>query len=202
MTMGKRQLVLAALVVALGAAVYLNWQFSGNNQLPVTDAAADVSNRTLGEAQLVEGSAVSGAAKPSATSSPASSVSSAPSAAKENTGAATYFSEANLSRRKARDEATELALKVLKDAESNDAAKKEAAAKAGEITENMVKESNIENLIKAKGFSDCLVFLQNSECSVVVKTKDSSPNNAVMIKDIVAGQSGVAYDKIKIVEVQ
>jgi stage III sporulation protein AH len=55
-------------------------------------------------------------------------------------------------------------------------------------------------LIKAKGFTDCVVFLQNSECSVVVKTKDSNPNNAVVIKDIVAGQAGVSYDKIKIIE--
>ena len=30
MAFGKRQLVLAALVVALGAAVYLNWQFFAN----------------------------------------------------------------------------------------------------------------------------------------------------------------------------
>ena len=33
MAFGKRQLVLAALVVALGAAVYLNWQFSDNRDL-------------------------------------------------------------------------------------------------------------------------------------------------------------------------
>lgn len=57
-------------------------------------------------------------------------------------------------------------------------------------------------MIKAKGFSDCLVFLQNNECSVVVKIKDSSQNNAIVIKDIVAGQSGISYDKIKIVEVK
>ena len=37
MGIGKRQLVLAALVVALGAAVYLNWQFSGDNQLLTTE---------------------------------------------------------------------------------------------------------------------------------------------------------------------
>ena len=28
----KRQLILASLVVALGTAVYLNWQFSGNKK--------------------------------------------------------------------------------------------------------------------------------------------------------------------------
>ena len=48
MSIGKRQLVLAALVVALGAAVYLNWQFSGDNQLLVTDTLA--SEKELGAA--------------------------------------------------------------------------------------------------------------------------------------------------------
>ena len=58
MGIGKRQLVLAALVVALGAAVYLNWQFSGDNQLMVADAAAlsptgETSEKELGTAELV-----------------------------------------------------------------------------------------------------------------------------------------------------
>ena len=191
MTMGKRQLVLAALIVALGAAVYLNWQFSGNNQLLATTAATSTSDRELGEAKLVDGSAVSGVPKTS---------SSASSAIQTSASADTYFTAARLSRQKARDQGVELLEKTLADAKSNDAAKKEAVTQAAVIAQNTLKESNIENLIKAKGFSDCVVFLQNSECSVVVRTKDSSQNNAIVIKDIVAGQAGIAYDKIKIIE--
>ena len=55
---GKRQLVLAALVMALGAAVYLNWQFSGNQQLLAADTLS--SEKELGAAQLVNGEAESG----------------------------------------------------------------------------------------------------------------------------------------------
>ena len=51
MAIRKRQLVLAALVVALGAAVYLNWQFGGNSQ--IVDAGTSVSDKELGAAQLV-----------------------------------------------------------------------------------------------------------------------------------------------------
>jgi stage III sporulation protein AH len=189
MTMGKRQLVLAALVVALGAAVYLNWQFAGNNQLLATNAVTSTSGRELGQAQLVDGSAVSGAPKTSASSAIQTSV-----------NADTYFSEARLSRQKARDQSVELLEKTLTDVKTSDTAKKEAVTQAAGIAQNTIKESNIENLIKAKGFSDCVVFLENSECSVVVRIKDSSQNNAIVIKDIVAGQSGVAYDKIKIIE--
>ena len=191
MTMGKRQLVLAALIVALGAAVQLNWQFSGNNQLLATNAVTSTSGRELGEAQLVDGSAVSGAPKTSVSGS---------SAVQTNASAETYFSEARLSRQKARDQSVELLEKTLADVKSNDSAKKEAVTEAATIAQNTLRESNIENLIKAKGFSDCVAFLQNSECSVVVRIKDSSQNNAIVIKDIVAGQANVAYDKIKIIE--
>ncbi len=190
MTMGKRQLVLAALIVALGAAVYLNWQFSGNNQLLATNAVTSTSDRELGQAQLVDNSAASGT---SSNSSSASSI-----AVQTSVNADTYFTQAKLSRQQARDSAVAIAEKVLADANSDSAAKKEAVAQAAVIANNKIKETNIEALIKAKGFSDCLVFLQNNECSVVVRSKDSSQNNAIVIKDIVSGQSGVTYDKIKI----
>ena len=51
MKFGKKQLVLASLVLALGAAVYLNWQFAGTGRLPVGDSSSETSQ--LGAAQLV-----------------------------------------------------------------------------------------------------------------------------------------------------
>lgn len=194
MGIGKRQLVLAALVVALGAAVYLNWQFSGDNQLLATNTVT--SQKELGEAQLVNASVPSSSAPAESSSAPVSSGTEQPADTND------YFTQARLSRQKARDEAVELLEKVLQDAEQSDAAKKDAVTQAAVVAQNVLKESNIENLIKAKGFEDCVVFLQNGECNVVVKVKESDPNNAVVIKDIVAGQAGVSYDKIKIVENQ
>lgn len=193
MGIGKRQLVLASLVVALGAAVYLNWVFQGEGPLIATDTLT--SGAELGAAQLVNGK---GSSSTPETSSSASSTSSkaVETAAKVDE----YFTEAKLSRQKARDSSVEMLQKVLQDASSTDAVKKESLEKAAEIAQNIVQESNIESLIKAKGFSDCVVFLQNSECSVVVRSDGLLPNEAIAIKDIIGGQSGVAYDKIKIVE--
>lgn len=193
MGIGKRQLVLASLVVALGAAVYLNWVFQGEGPLIATDTLT--SGAELGAAQLVNGK---GSSSTPETSSSASSTSSkaVETAAKVDE----YFTEAKLSRQKARDSSVEMLQKVLQDVSTNDTVKKESLEKAAEIAQNIVQESNIESLIKAKGFSDCVVFLQNSECSVVVRSDGLLPNEAIAIKDIIGGQSGVAYDKIKIVE--
>ena len=57
MSFGKRQLILAALVVSLGAAVYLNWQFGGGGG-EVTAVDGSVSDKELGTAQLVNGSPI------------------------------------------------------------------------------------------------------------------------------------------------
>lgn len=193
MAFGKRQLVLAALVVALGAAVYLNWQFTGDNQLVA--AGTDVSEKTVGEAQLVNASAQSSDPKEETSSDAAGSEDPT-----EGKTAEEYFSETRLSRHKSRDEAVELLEDVLQDAKTSEEAKKEAVSQAAVIAQNVLQENNIESLVKAKGFADCVAFLQNGECTVVVQTAESNQNNAIVIKDIVAGQSGVSYDKIKIVE--
>ena len=54
MTFGKRQLMIGALVAALGTAVYLNWQFSGVQ--PVSVSGADESSsisKQLGQTTYV-----------------------------------------------------------------------------------------------------------------------------------------------------
>ncbi len=186
MSFGKRQLVLAALVVALGAAVYLNWQFTGDNAA-LTATSMLSSEKNVGEAQLVNASASSG--ESSESSSGTSSKSSED-----------WFADAKLSRQKARDESVELLEKVLEDAGESAEAKKEAVAKSAEIAQNILKENNIESLIRAKGFGDCVVFIQNGECSVVIKGGKSVENGSVIIKDIVMGQADIEYDKIKIIE--
>ncbi|HEX3017726.1 MAG TPA: SpoIIIAH-like family protein [Caproicibacter sp.] len=208
MTMGKRQLVLAALVVALGAAVYLNWVFAGNTTLPATQAVTS-GGRELGQTLMVNGSAVSGktanasAASGKAVSGKANVSSTKGSAVKTSANAGSndeYFNEARLSRQKTQDTAKEDIAKILEDAKSSDAVKKEAVDKAAVITQNMLKETDIENLVKAKGFSDCVVTINNGQCSVVVKTKANAESDAVVIQDIVAGQTGLSFDKIKIIE--
>ncbi len=116
MAIRKRQLVLAALVVALGAAVYLNWQFGGNSQ--IVDAGTSVSDKELGPAQLVNGSvdsspssAVSEAVSSAVSGNIASEASSEAANTGANTDVNTYFAQARLERQKSRDASQELVQK-------------------------------------------------------------------------------------------
>lgn len=197
MAFGKRQLVLAALVVALGAAVYLNWQFSDQNNLLATEtvnSTAQETGKELGEAQYVNQNATSTPSQAEATSSVEGSGS------KMSAEAEQYFAQARVSRQKARDEAVDTLKGLIADVSQSDAAKTEAVTQAAAIAKNIEQENNIENLVKAKGFAECVAFLQNGECSVVVSSEGLLDSEAIAIKDIVAGQAGIPYDKIKIVE--
>lgn len=90
---------------------------------------------------------------------------------------------------------------VLEDSKASEEAKAEAIKQASQVAKHIEQEAKIESLIKAKGVADCLAFIQNEECSVVVGGGEAlNENLAVAIKDIVSGQGGIAPDKIKIVE--
>lgn len=197
MNFGKRQLVLAALVVALGAAVYINWQFSDNKDLIYTNKVT--STKELGQAAYVNNEMSSVIADQQ--SSTESNINNTDSQSSEDS--TDYFSKARINRQSARDEAIDTLKEILEGAKSSDQAKAEAVAQSAVLANNVEQEANIENLIIAKGFKDCVAFLQNGECSIVVNTTDGLlESEAILIKDIVAGQSGITYDKIKIVEVK
>ena len=198
MAFGKRQLVLAALVVALGAAVYLNWQFSDNRDLLATNTVTS-SQKELGEAQYVNNSVSGGDVSSGSDSSDTSSMQDDVSSG-VSSSASGYFANARLTREKSRDEAADLIKDILQGVDASDDAKKEALNQAAAIAQNMEQENNLENLIKAKGFADCVAFIQNGECSVVVASEGLLDSEAITIKDIVAGQTGISFDKIKIVE--
>lgn len=189
MTFKKRQLILAVLVLALGSAVYLNWQFSSDKSLSSTDAVT--STKELGQAQFVNNTV------DQQTNSEESKDDKKEEVPKNSSE---YFSKAKTERQKARDEAIDMIKEILEDAKSSEEAKAEAIKQGAIIAKRIEQESNIENLIKAKGFSECLAFIQNDECSVVVSSEGLDESSAISIKDIVCGQGAIALDKIKIVE--
>lgn len=192
MKYGKRQLILASLVLALGAAVYLNWQFSGTN-VKLEDGVADDSSSALGAAQLVNSNyveTVSDGVEASADMT---------QSAEETVAKADAFSDARMSRQIARDEAVELLEDVLEDAQADTAVKEAAVSEAAVIAQNILKETNIESLVQAKGFPECVAYINGDACTVVVKGDMDNEQNALIVKDIVVSETGLAEDKIKII---
>ena len=180
MKFGRKQLVLASLVLALGAAVYINWQFAGTNKLPVGESE-DASSQ-LGAAQLVNNAYVETVSDDLQ--------------AKANT--TDMFAEARLSRQNSRDEALELLDGVLADVEADSDAKKAAVEEASAMAQNILKETNVENLLKAKGYEESVSYITAEECSVVV-AGDLQDSDMLIVQEIVIEQTGLTADRIKII---
>ena len=184
MKVGKKQLVLASLVLALGAAVYLNWQFAGTGQLPVEEESQAQSQ--LGAAQLVNNAYVETVND------------SLESSASSQGDSADASSEARLNRQNSRDEALELLDGVLEDVEADSEAKQAAVEEASALAQNILQETNVENLLKAKGFEESVAYITPEECSVVV-AGDLGEADMLIVQEIVVEQTGLTADKIKII---
>lgn len=184
----KRQLILASLVVALGAAVYLNWQFSDGKGLEVTNILQ--SSDELGEARYVNNSHFS---DKSSEENFSSSISSSNETKK-------YFTEAEVNRRKAHDETEEKLKNLLSTPNLTSDIKDKILENIDTLSKNIKQESNIENIIKSKGFNDCLAFIENEECNIIVSPGSLNENSVIIIRDIVASQAGIPGNKIKIIE--
>ncbi len=105
-----------------------------------------------------------------------------------------YFARARYERDCARSEAVELLTVSAIDGEKSTALEEKIALYA----QNADNESAIENLVLAKGFDDCVAFVDENGVSVVVKADKLDSASVSKIKDIIIGQTGVMATKIKI----
>ncbi len=111
-----------------------------------------------------------------------------------------YFASAEVSRKQARDEAIEVLQSVVDDKGSLDAAKEQALKDISAMAANIELEANIESLIKAKGFEECVTVLNGDKATVVVKSDGLKPNQLSQILEIVYLQAGVVPANVTITE--
>ncbi len=111
-----------------------------------------------------------------------------------------YFSSAVLSRQKARDEAIEVLQQVVDSTDAVEEVKNEAYTGINTIAKEIECESNIEQLVLAKGFEQCLAVVNENSASIIVKSDGLLANEIAQIKEIVYEQSGVHPRDIKIIE--
>ena len=110
-----------------------------------------------------------------------------------------YFSSTQVSRARARDEALEVLQAVVENTDSSDEAKAEALASISAIAEEIQKESNIESLITAKGFEECVAVLNGDAASIIVKAPDLQASQIAQINAIVYEQAGIAPSGVTII---
>ena len=186
MKLWKRNAIAAAIVLFVCGAVYLNWSYTQDTE----------AGKNLGEAALV-GSQRDDLLKKDTDQ--------AKEEGKEETAASgTYFSTARLNRQQARDNALSLLQEAAQDEKAAQTAVDEANAAIQTMADYTMTEAQIENLVTAKGYADCVAFLGENSISVVVSAVETglTETDAARIGEIVMEQTGLTADQIKIIEAE
>lgn len=200
MSVWKRNAVVVAIVLFVGAAVYLNWSYS--NQTAEGGTGGEGGGKLLGQTTLVNGE--DGGKNAPSTPAPSGEPDAAGSSAPGGTVSTGYFASARLNRQQARDSALELLQQAAADANAQQNVVDEANASIQSMAALTLSEAQVENLVTAKGYGDCVCFIGENSASVVVSsTADGlSETDIAKISEIVMEETGLAASKIKIIETE
>ena len=110
-----------------------------------------------------------------------------------------YFTATVLNRQQSRDEAIDVLKMVSESDESSAEAKAEASAKISQIAVDIQNENNIETLVKAKGFEDCVAIISDGAVSVIVSAESLQAAEAAQILAIVYDTTGINPENVSII---
>ena len=69
-----------------------------------------------------------------------------------------------------------------------------------QIALDIEREAEIETLMNAKGFEECLAVVNGNTASVIVRTEGLTPGEVAQISEIVYLECGVLPEDLKIIE--
>lgn len=177
MKIWKKNLIAAAVLVTVCAGIYLNWLYSEEQSVADLTDTLDES-KVLSSDMLVMGDEL-------------------------QTNASTqsdYFAAVRLSRQEARDSAVGLLQEAMAYEDKETA---QSSAQLDEIVEDALCEAQIESLVIAKGYADCVAYISDNSISVAVATPEGGlqKEDVAVIADVVMSQSEFKMDQIHVVEV-
>ena len=121
------------------------------------------------------------------------------SAGGDVSGEENYFTATALNRQQSRDEALDVLKLVAESSESSEEARAEANAQISKIALDIQNEANIETLVKAKGFADCVAVISEDSVSVIVSAETLQAAEAAQIFSIVYDTTGISPEKISVI---
>ena len=178
MKIWKKNLVVTAVLLTVCGGIYVNWMY-GQDQ-----TVSDLTD-TLDEDKIMS----------------ADKLVMADETVESDNTMVDYFAAVRLSRQEARDSAVSLLQEAMAYGDETDTTSSEELE---QIVNTALCEAQIESLVIAKGYSDCVTYIANDAVSVAVAAPEGGlqqPDVAV-ISDIVVNQSGYTMDKIYVVEVK
>lgn len=186
MKIWKKNMVAAAVLVTVCAGIYVNWLYTEDQAtLNLTDTLNEEKVMSDDMLLLTGDAAAIAAGEDLATTS------------------SDYFAAVRLSRQQSRDNALNLLQEAMSYGE--DATKEmESSMELDQIVQTALSEAQIESLIIAKGYTDCVAYMSGEGISVAVAAPEGGlqAQDVAVIADIVMAQSDYTLSDIRVVEVQ
>ena len=169
---GRRNAIITASVLLIAVAVLLNWVLFANGNKKTTGYQNYDTQQDSGTKENEQ---------------------------TEKTTTDAYFSATQVSRQRARDEALEVLQSVVDNAEAGEESKNEALTGIAVIADEIRKEADMESLITAKGFEQCVAVLNGDSVSIIVKADSLQPSQIAQINEIVYSSTGIAPAGVTII---
>lgn len=181
----KKNMIAAAILVTVCAGIYINWLYT-------EDAAVSDLTQTLDAQKVMNDETLQLSEDMEALAS----------GEELQTTAGDYFAAVRLSRQQARDNAVNMLEEAM--AYSTDSKASESGAQLEDIIQTALSEAQIESLVIAKGYTDCVAYMTGEGISVAVAAPEGGlqETDVAVIADIVMSQSDYLLTDIRIVEVQ
>lgn len=178
----KKNLIAAGVLVTVCAGIYLNWLYGGGEAKELTETV-DAQKVMSDDLLILDGATVQ--------------------VGSEDVDTVTdYFSAVRLSRQQARDSAVTLLQETM--ATGTDAEASTSTGQLEQLVQTALCEAQIESLVIAKGYSDCVAYMSEEGISVAVAAPEGGlqQDDVALIADIVMTQSDQTMDQIRVVEVK
>ena len=189
MKVWKKNVTAAAVLVVVCAGIYLNWMYTEGSE-PVSLSDTLDPEKVMDDSLLVmstEDAQLTAAEDLSATDT-----------------ATDYFAAVRLSRQEARDSAVNLLQEAMAYSDTGSTKEAESSMELEQIVQTALSEAQIESLIIAKGYTDCVAYMTGEGISVAVSSPEGGlqQEDVAVIADIVMAQSEYGLEAIRVVEVQ
>jgi len=182
----RRNAVVTTVLLFICAGVYLNWSYTQKENLPELTETLN-AEQVMGESTLVLNDVYEETAEET----------------EMRQNAEDYFASVRLSRQESRDEAVS-ALQETMAYEDMEEGKSRCAATLDGIVNTALDEAEVESLLIAKGFDDCVTYISDDIVSVAVSAPAEGLNqqDVALISDLVTSQTGRALKDVRIIEVK
>lgn len=177
----KKNLIAAALLVAVCGGIYINWLYTENTSVANLTDTLDESKILSADLLVMNNDT--------------------PVDNNESTTVSAYFAAVRLSRQEARDTAVGLLQEAI--AYGDESENTTTNAKLEELVQMALCEAQIESLVIAKGYQDCVAYISDDGISVAVAVPEGgfTQSDVAVIADIVMTQSDFSLEDIRVVEV-